>query len=162
MKIDINKRKSRGGRSCATIDGKKVSLRKAEALVSGHTPTRITSGKENDILWYDIDYIPVATTQPKQPKALHTEGILSIRKIAQGFTFESKDFVIAFINNPLLSEEENKANAERMMKTWNMHDELVETLKEFVEVSPCKNGCKKDDMTCITNRSKKLLKQAEQ
>lgn len=47
-------------------------------------------------------------------------------------------------------------------KEVNMHDELIDALKEFIETSPCKNGCKKDDMTCLTNRSKALIKQAEQ
>lgn len=60
------------------------------------------------------------------------------------------------------TKREANENAERMVKHNNMHRELVEALKEFIDTSPCKNGCKKNDMTCLTNRSKALLKEAEE
>lgn len=38
---------------------------------------------------------------------------------------------------------------------------LLEACKRFVKNSPCKNHCKKDDMTCDTQFAKKVIAAAE-
>jgi len=55
--------------------------------------------------------------------------------------------------------EEAVANAQ-IAASGYLVEELVECLKEFVEMSPCQNGCSEDDMTCLTSKSKYLLTKA--
>jgi predicted RNase H-like nuclease (RuvC/YqgF family) len=42
-----------------------------------------------------------------------------------------------------------------------LNKEYLEALKEWIEVSPCENGCAENDMTCITQRSRYLIQKSQ-
>lgn len=54
MEVKINYREKRGGRSSAFIDGKKLSVKKAQQLVSGKKHTKITSQNNITTIVYII------------------------------------------------------------------------------------------------------------
>lgn len=127
-------------------------------------------GKESDVYKHKFCsakcftlYITKDSKPQPTPGKLFVDGI-EIR------SNERKDIIGKVFCGGLgdISEEEGRENQKKIVKCWNnewkidMHEELIDALKEFIETSPCKNGCKKDDMTCLTNRSKALIKQAEQ
>lgn len=56
---------------------------------------------------------------------------------------------------------DEKANAAFIVRAVNSHEELLEACKRFLESSPCKNGCKKGDMTCDSRFAEKAIAKAE-
>ncbi len=65
--------------------------------------------------------------KPEQ-KTEHTPGVL----IAENYTLvmaERKGRILATCNSFGFSDKEGKANAERIVKCWNSHDELVRALE---------------------------------
>lgn len=55
----------------------------------------------------------------------------------------------------------SKERAEMICRAVNCHEELIEALRDLLDVCPCKNGCKPDDMTCATQKAKAALKKSE-
>lgn len=40
-------------------------------------------------------------------------------------------------------------------------DELLAALRQYLECTPCRNGCAPDDMTCATRRAERAIARAE-
>lgn len=57
--IKISYRKKRLGRSWASIDESKITIKKAEELIAGMVPNSIIRGNENDTLIYIINSSPI-------------------------------------------------------------------------------------------------------
>lgn len=64
---------------------------------------------------------------------MHTEGKLTIDRFNSIVTEKGKTLLVAAaISHPMATEpnDESVANAARIVKTWNMHDDLVDVLEE--------------------------------
>lgn len=101
-------------------------------------------------------------------KTKHTDCKLSLDKTDIYF----EGFMIA-VTNPseganFLNPEQAEANAARLVKSWNMHDELIEALKEIQKSTlKCKEvngdfGITPAMFELIFEKADKLIKQSEQ
>lgn len=88
------------------------------------------------------------------PGPWRTEGVSDAVRVVIG-TGRQK-IILARLRPPQLSENETWDNARLMAAAPELHD----ALKMFLECSPCRNGCKADDITCANNRAKAALEKA--
>jgi hypothetical protein len=51
--------------------------------------------------------------------------------------------------------------SKEVLNRLKLNKEYLEALKEWIEVSPCENGCAENDMTCITQRSRYLIQKSQ-
>jgi hypothetical protein len=67
----------------------------------------------------------------------HTEGKIHAVNYAGTWTIQDGEMYSDnwILDSDMVGEERSEANANRLIKCWNMHDELVSAIKRAVEIS---------------------------
>ena len=94
----------------------------------------------------------------------HTQGQLSFDKsdLQPGFkvwTIEAMPKIIATVHTEDVdTDDEGKANAERIVKAWNNYNQLLEAL-QWIEHHALQDGCSKESLKAV---AKAAIEQTEQ
>lgn len=96
-------------------------------------------------------------------KTKHTEGKLFVRENIDGKNHEigtARQYAVALVN---IHGDNSLYNAERIVKCWNMHDDLIDMIKKLKEELEDSQGYNYEgDAYKQIENAEKLIKQSEQ